>query len=205
MHFNFFDIVILATAFGFVWGGWWTGLIQSIGGIVGLFVGEIVAGKYYDKFAGTVAPVFAGNQIASKVFAFLLLFLLVTRLVGALFWLVNKVFNLFAIVPGMKMMNRIGGAFIGFIEAALFIGISLQFLVRLPISNSFATFIDHSAFAKYALDITGWLVPLLPKVLKDSQNALNSVLPANVNVPTNVNVNSAVNTYNTINNTGLLK
>lgn len=208
MHFNFFDIILLAVAFGFVWGGWWSGLIQTIGGVVGLFVGEIIAGKYYDHFAGTIAPVFGGNVIVSKVFAFLLIFLLVTRLVGVVFWAVNKVFNLIAIVPGMKLVNRVGGAAFGFIEAALFIGISLQFLVRLPISSSLADFVHNSALANYALNITGWLVPLLPKVLKDSQNALDSVLPANVNVPTNVNVNDAkkaVDTYNTIKNTGLVK
>ncbi len=201
---NFLDIVLLTIVFGFVWGGWWSGFIQSIGGIVGVFIGEIVAGRYYEKFADVVAPVFAGNSIASKIFAFVLLFLLVTKLVAAIFWLVNKMFNLIAILPGMKFANRVGGAVFGCIEASLFIGISLQFLVRLPISSSFAQFIDRSLIAGYALSITGWLVPLLPGVIKQAQDA-TKILP---DVNMNVNVNDAMRAANAaqqIQNSGLLR
>jgi uncharacterized membrane protein required for colicin V production len=196
MHFNFLDIILLVIGFGYVWGGWWTGLIQSIGGLVGLFVGEVVAGRTYEKFATVMSPVFAGNQIVAKVFAFLLIFLLVAKLVGALFWVVNKMFNIIAIVPGMKFANHVGGAFFGLIEASLFIGIGLQFLVRLPISASFASFVHNSFVATYALNITGWLVPLLPGVIKQAEDATK-------NIPS-INVNSAIKTYNTIQNSGVL-
>lgn len=201
MHFSWFDILLLVSAFGFVWGGFWTGLIQSIGGVIGLFLGQFIASRYYENFAGAVAPVFGGNAIASKVFAFILIFLFVTRLTGLVFLFVNKIFHLFAIVPGMKFVNKLGGAIFGFIEASLFIGISLQFLSRLPISAGLAETIKNSAIATYFLNITGWLVPLFPKILKDSQNAVDSVLPKNVNI----NVNGALNTINTIKNTGLVK
>lgn len=207
MHLSWFDILLLISVFGFVWGGFWSGLIQSIGGVVGLFVGQFVASRFYEQFASTVQPVFGGNPIAAKVFAFILIFLLVTRLVGTAFWLVNKIFHMIAIVPGMKFVNKLGGAIFGFIEASLFIGISLQFIAHLPISAGFAATLKNSALASYFLNITAWLVPLFPKILKDSTNAVDSVLPKNVNIPTNVNinVNSAVNTYNTIKNTGLVK
>lgn len=196
MHFSWFDILLLISAFGFVWGGFWTGLIQSIGGVIGLFVGQFIASRYYEHFAGWVSPVFGGNVIFSKIFAFILIFLLVTRLVGVVFFLVNKIFHLFAIVPGMKFMNRLGGAIFGFIEASLFIGISLQFLTRLPISTGLAQTIHNSAVAGYFLGVSAWLVPLFPKIIKQAEDASK-------NIP-NINVNSAIKTYNTVQNSGVL-
>ncbi|MEK7637325.1 MAG: CvpA family protein [Patescibacteria group bacterium] len=177
MSLSWFDLLLLLSVFGFVWGGFWTGLIQAVGGVVGLFLGSIIASRYYERFAGTVAPVFGGNAIAGKVFAFILIFLLVTRLVGVLFWLVNKIFNFMAIIPGLKFVNRLGGAIFGFLEGALFVGITLQFITRLPISVPFAGTIAHSTIAKYFLDVTAWLVPLFPQVIKQAQDATKVILP----------------------------
>lgn len=174
---SWLNLLIVLSVFGFVWGGFWTGLIQSIGGLVGLFLGEIIASRYYGQFAQAVLPAFNGNAVGAKVFAFIVLFLLVTRLVGVAFWLVNKIFNFIAIVPGLKLLNRLGGALFGFLEGALFIGITLQFLVRLPLSAGLAQAIAQSALATYFLKLTGWLVPLFPKFLKQAQDATKAVLP----------------------------
>ncbi len=177
MHLSWFDLLLLLSVFGYVWGGFWTGLIQAIGGLVGLFVGEIIASRYYIHFGNLMTPVFKNNHLFANIFAFVLIFLIVTRLVGLLFYLVNKMFNFIAIVPGLKFLNRLGGAIFGFLEGALFVGITLQFITRLPISTPFAGTIAHSSIAKYFLDITAWLVPLFPGALKQAENAVNKVLP----------------------------
>lgn len=177
MHLSWLDLLIVLSVFGYVWGGLWTGLIQSIGGLVGLFLGEIIASRYYLHFSNTVAPVFNGNQILAKIFAFILIFLLVTRLVGLAFFLVNKIFNFFAIVPGLKMLNRLGGALFGFLEGGLFVGITLQFMVRLPISPHLTQLIHNSMLATYFLGLTAWMVPLFPKALKDVTSAVDKYLP----------------------------
>lgn len=174
---NWFDIILGISLFGFVWGGLWTGLIQSIGGLIGLFLGQLLASRFYEGFAGVVQPLFGGNEVAAKIGAFLLLFLLITRLVGLAFFMIEKMFNLVAIFPGIKSINRIGGALFGFLEGALFIGIPLQFIVRLPISLPFAENIEKSAIAGIALSVTAWLVPLFPKFLKDATNAVDAVVP----------------------------
>lgn len=177
MHLSWFDIALILSAWGFVWGGFTTGLIQAIGGVIGLFVGATVASRTYEHFAGWVAPVFNGSPVMSKLFAFVLIFLLVTRLVGLVFWLVNKIFHLIAIIPGLKLVNKLGGAVFGFIEASLFLGITMQFLVRLPIATPFAQTIHDSRIAGYFLGVAGWLLPLLPSVLRQAQDATKNLLP----------------------------
>lgn len=174
---NWFDIILGIALFSFVWGGLWTGLIQSVGGLVGLFIGQLIASRFYEQFAGVIKPLFGENDIVAKIGAFLLLFLLITRLIGAAFFMIEKMFNVFAIFPGLKAINRLGGAAFGFLEGALFIGITLQFIVRLPISLPFASRIDDSVIAGYALSVTAWLVPLFPKILKDATNAIDKVVP----------------------------
>lgn len=201
MHFSWFDLLLILTVFGYVWGGFWTGLIQSVGGVVGLFIGSMLASRYYEHYANAVAPIFNGNQVLGKVVAFVLIFLIVSRLVGVIFWFVNKIFNFVAIVPGLKFVNRLGGGIFGFIEGALFVGITLQFLVRLPISTAFATTLADSKVATYFLNLTAWLVPLFPAILKQAQDATKAVLPSNANI----NVNSAVNAAKVISNSGLLQ
>ena len=182
-HLSWLDLLIVLSVFGYVWGGFWTGLIQSIGGLVGLFLGEIIASRYYEHFSGLVSPLFNGNQIFAKMFAFILIFLIVTRLVGLAFYLVNKIFNFIAIIPGLKFLNRLGGAIFGFLEGGLFVGITLQFMVRLPISAHLAQTVHDSKLATYFLMLTAWLVPLFPKILKQAQDATKNHLPAyNTNV-----------------------
>lgn len=174
---SWFDIILAVSLIGFVWGGFWTGLIQSIGGIIGLFLGQLLASRLYEPFAGVIEPLFKGNAVAAKIAAFLLLFLLITRLIGLVFMLIEKMFNLVAIFPGIKTLNRLGGALLGFLEGALFIGIALQFIVHLPISLPFAENIEKSVLAGIALAVSGWLVPLFPKILKDATNAVDAVVP----------------------------
>jgi membrane protein required for colicin V production len=202
MHISWFDLMLLVMAFGFVWGGFRTGLIQAVGGVVGVFLGVVIASRYYGSFGHALAPVFGGSDIGGQFTAFFILFLFVTRLTGVAFMLVNKVFHMIAIVPGMKLVNRLGGAAFGLIEASLFIGLTLQFVVRLPITSNFAATIDNSAVASYFLGVAGWLVPLFPKVLKQAQDATKAI---NNVLPENVNASSVGNTVNAIKNTGLVK
>lgn len=176
MHLGWFDLLLVITMFGYVWGGFWTGLIQSIGGVVGLFLGSIIASRNYVHFGDLMTPVFNNNHLLANVFAFIFIFLIVSRLVGLAFFLVNKIFHFIAIVPGLKFLNRLGGALFGFLEGALFIGITLQFISRLPIATPFATTLADSKLSHYFLSITTWLVPLFPVALKQATNAVNKVL-----------------------------
>ena len=174
---NWLDILILLSILGYVWGGFMTGLIQSIGGLVGLFVGTVVASRTYDHFGNLLAALFRGNGVVGDIVAFILIFLIVSRLIGLAFFLVNKMFNFIAIVPGMKLMNRLGGALFGLIEGGLFAGITLQFMSRLPVSTPLGDAIANSQLAQFSLNVAGWLVPLFPTALREAENAVNKLIP----------------------------
>lgn len=172
-----FDWVLVVILAGFVWGGFWTGLIQSIGGVIGLFVGVILAARFAAPFGEFLTPVFGGQAIFSEIAAFGILFLLAGRLIGLAFVLVNRVFNLFAVLPGMKLLNRLAGGLFGLLEGALYLGIILQYTTRLPLGPGLTASIQDSVIAQTLMMIAAWLVALFPKALRETEKVIDRTIP----------------------------
>jgi membrane protein required for colicin V production len=197
---SWLDLIIIVMLAGYVFGGFKAGLIQSVGGIIGLLIGFFAASRWYLAWAPNFTGVVGGNELWAKVVAFIIIFFIATRVVAIIIWFVNKLFNLVAIVPGLKFMNRVTGAIFGFLEGALFIGLTIQFVNRLPIPQSWADSLHGSFMVPILLGITGWLVPFLPKALKESQKALDTFFPKNINV----DVNGTMKTINAVKDSGVL-
>lgn len=175
---SWFDLLLILVLAGYVWGGFWSGLIQTVGGLVGLLFGSIIATRLYIPVGDWVAPWVGNNVITAKIIAFILLFLLITRIIAGVFWIINRFFHLIAILPGLKFLNKLGGAAVGFIEGALFLGVVLQFAVRLPLPEGASNAVDGSSLAHFFMAVAAFLVPLFPAALKESQKVIDQVLPA---------------------------
>jgi len=182
------DFILGISLLGYIAGGYGAGLIQSIGGVVGLIIGSMVASAKYESFAPSFTS-FAGNsELLGKVLAFGAILFVVSRLVALIFVILDRVFHLIAIIPGLKLFNRILGAVFGFLEGALFLGLTLQVASHLPITQYWAQQLHDSRLAPFLLNVTAWLIPLLPGALKSSQSALDKLIPStiNVNVPVSI-------------------
>ena len=160
------DIILILLVFGFVWAGFWSGLIRTIASLVGVFVGIFFAGIWYDSVSNWVQPIVGGNALVADIVGFILVYFVVTQAVGLLFWFANKIFHIFAILPGMKLLNRVGGAILGFIEGSLIVGVTLQFIGRLPLSEDWANRLAESDVVGYFTAVSAWLVPLFPKAIE---------------------------------------
>ncbi|OGL73795.1 hypothetical protein A3C96_03830 [Candidatus Uhrbacteria bacterium RIFCSPHIGHO2_02_FULL_60_10] len=166
------DFVILVLLGGFVLSGLWFGLIHMIGSIVGLFAGAFVASRFYEPAAQVLVPFLGGNLNLARLVGFFLVFVLATRLCGLGFWLLEKAYNFFAVIPGMKLMNRFLGAIFGLIEGTFVIGLAVFFASRFPYSEAFTTALQGSALARPVLAVGSLLAPLLPAALKAAQTVL---------------------------------
>ncbi len=165
---DFFLLVFLAS---YVWVGFASGLISSVGSLLGLFLGVFAAARWFAWLAPIIAPI-VGGGLAAVVIAFVLIFVVVSRFTGIVVVLINKIFNLMAIVPGLRLMNRLGGGVFGFVEGALAIGITLHFVSRLPIGGSATHALTTSRLVPFFTNVAGWLVGLLPEVLRNVQSVL---------------------------------
>lgn len=168
---NTTDIALLILLFGFTWAGFWYGLIQTLGGIVGVIAGAVIAGRVYSTAAGWISG--AANVQLSEWLAFVVVFVAVNRAVAIAVGIIGKALNVIAIVPGVKSFNRLGGALVGLVEGALVLGTIIAVAEKLNVSSSFVQLLDGSTVAKTLSTIGGSIMPLLPAALKGAQNLLN--------------------------------
>lgn len=159
------DFVLLLIVLGFVLFGFWFGLIHTLGALVGTVAGVFLAGRWYDDAAIWAQGAFAGSLNVWKVIIFILLFILINRLIGLLFYVLEKIFNVITALPFLKSINRMAGAVVGLLEGAVVIG-AVVF-----ISNKFPFGLEQKLFAasqtkEYFLGVFNVLMPFVPEALK---------------------------------------
>lgn len=167
-----FDIILLIILGGFTLFGFSLGFIQALGGLVGLLLGVYCSAHWYDTVGNWLSYIFWGNENLSKIIAFILIYVVVSRLVQFVFYLINKIFKIVSIVPFLKTINRLLGAVLGFLEGLLFIGVVLYFLTRYPIADWLNQAITESVLVSKFLFTANILLPLLPGALKQIQAIL---------------------------------
>lgn len=140
-----------------------------VGSFVGIVIAAIVSGKYFEFVADKLSFLFGGNDNFGRIVTFILLFLVVTRLIGFVFWAIDKLFNLVAFLPFLKTANRIGGAVLGLIEGVVLTSLTLFLLVRYPLGDTITNALANSVVVEYLLDVANKVAPLLPEVVQKAQ------------------------------------
>ncbi|MFH1522764.1 MAG: CvpA family protein [Patescibacteria group bacterium] len=168
-----FDTILLIILAGFVFYGLFFGLIRTLGSIVGIVVGAWLASRYYLLVFDWLQDLFFGFDNLGKVLAFIILFTVINRLIGFLFSLLNKAFDIISIIPFLKTINRLAGAALGFIEGALILSLILYVAAKYSIIGSwFGNMLTGSYVAPFLLKFVKVLLPLLPEVLKKLQSLI---------------------------------
>ena len=169
------DICLLIILVGFVLNGLTKGLINLLGRVAGLLIGAFVASHFYLLAFSWCQHVFNGRDALGKVVVFIVLFIVVTRLVDLLFKLIEKIFNLIAVIPGSKYINNIAGAALGFLEGSLFLGLIIYVVSRYAIVGNFLGIseqLTNSAISPMLLKIVNIVLPILPDALKALQSII---------------------------------
>lgn len=160
------DFLLVISITGFVWFGFWFGIIHMVGGLVGTIAGAWLAGEFYDKLSAPFEALLQTHSGWVKLLSFIVIFIAVNRLVGFAFYLLDKSFAFLRRIPFLKTINHIGGAILGLIEGALVLGLTLYIgsRVELPLAIDSAIVTSHVA---QSLELFAeLLVPLLPEALR---------------------------------------
>lgn len=115
--------------------GYRTGFLRSLGAIVGIVIGAVVAVNHYGSVASFLLPFLGNNGVIAGIVGFTILFMAVQSAVGLLFLLLDRAFKLVAIIPGLKAMNKLGGFILGVLEGALIVGVVLNAYTQLPLPD----------------------------------------------------------------------
>ena len=167
---NVVDTTLLILLGGFVLAGFWFGIIHMIGSMLGVILGTVIAGQYYDGLAAWMAGFLNINPNLLSIVAFMLLFSLTVRIVGLLINLVDKAISIIAFIPFLKLFDRLLGALLGLLEGALALGIAVHFAGKFPFSGELITMLQESVVAKGLSLVGGLLIPLLPKAWQAMQS-----------------------------------
>lgn len=171
---SFFDLILLIILGGFVLFGLWFGFIHALGALVGTIVGALLASRWYEVVAQAVFTKVGGSLNITRVVVFLILFVAINRLIGFLFWMVEKLTGIFTRLPFLKSVNKMVGGLFGLVEGVFVLGLTLILSARLPLMTSF---IEKSKVAKELMDAARVLIPLLPEAWRAVQQIPQIQLP----------------------------
>ena len=166
------DLILLVLWFGFVWAGFWYGLIQTLGGVVGVVAGAVIAGRTYAVVGGWLGA--TGDRAGlAEWLAFTVIFVVVNRAVAIATGSVGKILNVVKVVPGVGSANRLGGALVGLVEGALVLGLLVGLAQRLDVSASLTAYLEGSRVANILGTIGSSLMPLLPEAIRGVKAIIN--------------------------------
>jgi membrane protein required for colicin V production len=182
------DIVIIIVVVLFALSGLKSGFIKTLGSLLGTVLGVYVAGHYYAPLTDLLIRFTGWSPNFIRIVVFLLLFIISNRLIGLVFWFVNKLLGVITSLPFLSTIDHILGALVGVIEGVLVVGIAIFFITRFPPSENFMTKLGESKLAPRAVQAASFLWPLLPKELIDLVGDLSGVkLPNGLSLPKDFN------------------
>ncbi len=158
MTFTLIDVILIAIVLFFGAGGFFFGFIGTVGSLVGLSLGTWAAGRYFSPVADWLTPIFLGHSDTARVVAFILIFILINKIIGLIFYLIGKVFNLISIIPFLKSINRLAGLILGLIEGALVVGLVIYAVAKFtPALPWLSDGLNKSIIAHYLVAVVAFL------------------------------------------------
>jgi len=167
------DVILLLFLAGFVFYGLFFGLIKTLGSLAGILIGAWAAGKYHLVVYDFAQNIFMGHEGLGKILSFIILFIIVNRLVGLIFILLDKAFHFLTIIPFLKTINRLAGAVLGFFEGGLVLSILIHIIGKYAIvGNWFDQAVSGSKIVPFLMKFNAVLEPIMPGLIEQ----LNSIM-----------------------------
>jgi membrane protein required for colicin V production len=168
-----FDIVLVVFLAICALRGLTTGLIKVVGAFLGIIGGAFLASHLYLPFYPAIQKFFGGYDNIGKVVCFIVIFIISAWVIHVLFMLLDKTYNLLAIIPFMKSINRLAGGILGLLVGAIVLGLLIYVAAKYaPAGTMIGNWLLNSKIAPTLLIIAKILMPLLSMSLKNIKSIL---------------------------------
>lgn len=171
---SYFDIAIAIVIVLFGLFGLWRGLVEMILSIVAMVIGFIVAYFYNDAVADWFAKYIPWGESARHNLAFVLLLVMANRVVGLIFWLINKLVGFLWRLPFINSLNRLLGMVVGVIEGLLVTGIVLAFVFSNGSYSWVESKLGTSNFAPRLIALGSVFMPRVNDTIKNISEGLKA-------------------------------
>lgn len=170
---SIFDIVLIIFLIVCALRGLSSGLIKSVGAFLGIIGGTFIASHFYLVFYPLIQKFFGGYDNIGKIVCFIGVFIISSWLIHILFMLIDKTYNLLAIIPFMKSLNRLAGGILGLLVGSIILGLLIYVTAKYaPAGTMVGNWLLTSKVAPWLLMIAQILMPLLSVSLKNIQSIL---------------------------------
>lgn len=159
------DVLLVVIVGLFVLFGLFFGLVHTLGSLIGTILGVVLSTRLIDPAFERFGFLFGGGGVA-KVVLFIIIFLLVSRLIGLLFWVAERLLGVFAMIPFAKSINRLLGAVFGFIEGVVVVGVVLFFALQYLPDDAVKAALEQSMVADFLLATIAALQVLFPESVR---------------------------------------
>ncbi|MBT3413312.1 MAG: CvpA family protein [Candidatus Jacksonbacteria bacterium] len=160
---SYFD-AILVVGLIFAWSyGWNKGFIKSLGSFIAIVVGVIIASWFHVPAAELI-----GGETFSLVFSFAVIFIIVNRLIILLAIVLDKIWQLFRIIPLTRFVNKFLGGILWGLSFVVFVGIGFPVIIRLITDPTVLAQIEKSLVLELIFASTGFLLPFVPEYIKET-------------------------------------
>ncbi len=186
MEITLIDLLLVIIVGAFVLYGAFFGFIHTLGNLIGAILGIFVAGRIIDPVFNAIGFIFGGG-IWGKIILFVILFLLITKLFGVLFYFVEKAWGVLSKIPFAKSINRLLGMAFGFMEGVIVVGIIIFYALQYLPEDGVRAALETSALSDYLLAIGKTAKILLPEAVQRAREATETIeLPSvEVHIETN--------------------
>lgn len=164
---GFIDIVLIVIVGAFVLFGLFFGLVHTLGSLLGTIVGIIFASRLVDPAFETFGFLFGGGTV-SRIIIFILIFFIITRLVGIVFWFVGKIFNVLTWIPFAQSLDRLLGGLFGFVEGVIVVGVALFYAMQVLPDDTLRTMLETSVVADFLVATMSVLQVFFPEAARQS-------------------------------------
>ncbi len=171
---SFFDVILICIIVGFGFFGFWFGFVHTIGSLIGTVLGVYLATRWYYPLSGWIIHFtgWTGNFI--KVIVFILVFVIINRIVGIIFFLIDKALSIFTRLPFIHAFDRFLGFAFGIGEGIIVIGVVLYFINKFPLTPAFMTDLAQSSVALLCVHVASLFLPLIPLALKQISDSVSN-------------------------------
>ena len=170
---SYFDIGLLVILATFTFNGLSKGLIRLLGQVVGLIIASYISSHFYLVFYEWGKDMVNFGEGTEKFLSFLILFVVVSSIVGIIFIIIEKLFNLISVIPFTNLVNRLLGGTLGLLEGSLALGLILFVAARYAwIGGLMGNQLVSSKVAPWLIKVVNIIMPFLPEALK----ALKSII-----------------------------
>lgn len=141
------DIVLAVLLLGFLVNGYRRGFILTIGQIIGIVVGFILARLWSPFVLARVTLLVPAYPGLAYIGSFLAIFLITDRAVAFIFGIFHLVFKVLTIIPFLETINKLLGAILGVVAGVIFIGGATYLLMTFRLDDRWIAWANQSQIA----------------------------------------------------------